>query len=51
MKNIQSIAQILRFAGFKAKADNKRDVISINGLTDEAKTKIEAMYSVGVVAA
>ena len=51
MKNIQSIAQILRFAGFKAKADNERGVISINGLTTEVKAKIESMYGVEVVAA
>lgn len=51
MKNIHSIAKILRFAGFKAKADNKNGVITINDLTSEAKEKIESMYNVEVVAA
>jgi len=49
MKNIKTIAKILRFAGFKAKADYQAGNIKIKDITGEIKAKIETMYSVEVV--
>lgn len=51
MKNIKTIAEILRFAGIKARADYKTGAIKVKGLTEEVKAKIEELYKVEVVAA
>jgi len=50
-KQIKNIAEILRFAGFKAKADFQVGNIKIQNLTNEAKSQIEKMYNIEVVAA
>lgn len=44
MKELKSIAQILRFAGFNAKVDNASDVVVISGVSAEAFQKIKSMY-------
>ena len=50
MKNIKAAAKILRYSGFKAKADVSKCVVTVSGISNADADKASKMVGVEVVA-
>ena len=49
MKELKSIAKVLRFAGFDARVDNASGVVKVYGVSAEALVKIKSIYGAKVL--
>ena len=49
MKELKSIAKVLRFAGFDSRVDNASGAVKVYGVSAEALGKIKSIYGAKVL--